>query len=64
MPRASSVVTSADPPAETSGSGTPMTGSSPMTAPMLMIAWTEDPGHDAGRRRCGRRGRAVRLTSR
>ena len=39
MPRASRVVTSEDPPADTSGSGTPMTGNSPMTAPMLMMAW-------------------------
>ncbi len=39
MPRASSVVTSEEPPADTSGSGTPMTGKSPMTAPMLMMAW-------------------------
>ena len=40
MPRAKSVVPSADPPLETSGSGTPMTGSTPMTEPMLIIAWT------------------------
>jgi hypothetical protein len=35
---ASIVVTSAEPPADTKGSGTPMTGSSPMTAPMLIAA--------------------------
>ena len=29
-----------DPPDDTSGSGTPMTGSRPMTAPMLMSACT------------------------
>ena len=40
MPRPNSVVTRADPPADTSGSGTPMTGRAPMTEPMLMIAWT------------------------
>ena len=31
---------SEEPPDDTSGSGTPMTGSRPMTAPMLMTAWT------------------------
>ena len=50
MPRASRVVTSEDPPAETSGSGTPMTGKSPMTAPMLMMACPMQPRHDAGAR--------------
>lgn len=39
MPIATRVVTKAEPPAETNGSGTPMTGSNPMTAPMLIIAW-------------------------
>ncbi len=39
IPMASRVVTRAEPPAETSGSGTPMTGRRPMTAPMLIIAW-------------------------
>ena len=34
------LVMSDDPPEETSGSGTPMTGSRPMTAPMLISAWT------------------------
>jgi hypothetical protein len=39
MPRANIVVMRAEPPEETSGSGTPMTGSRLMTAPMLMTAW-------------------------
>ena len=33
------VITSDDPPKEMKGSGIPVTGSSPMTAPMLMTAW-------------------------
>ena len=40
MPRANMLVMSEDPPEDTSGSGTPMTGSRPMTAPMLMRACT------------------------
>ena len=39
MPEANIVVMSEEPPEDTSGSGTPMTGSRPITAPMLMIAW-------------------------
>src|SRR5450830_850713 len=38
-PRATIVMMSADPPEDTSGRGTPMTGRSPMTTPMLMNAW-------------------------
>ena len=38
LPTASIVVTSEEPPEETKGSGTPMTGSMPMTEPMLIIA--------------------------
>lgn len=38
MPMAIMVVTRADPPAETMGSGRPITGKRPMTAPMLIIA--------------------------
>lgn len=38
---AKSVVPSADPPLETSAAATPMTGSTPMTEPMLIIAWTK-----------------------
>ncbi len=38
-PSAAIVMMSAEPPAETSGSGTPITGRSPMTTPMLMKAW-------------------------
>ena len=33
------VVISEEPPEDTSGSGTPMTGSRPMTDPMLTMAW-------------------------
>ena len=39
MPAASIVNTSADPPNDTNGSGTPDTGSSPTTPPMLTAAW-------------------------
>jgi hypothetical protein len=38
MPMAIIVVISDDPPLETSGSGTPVTGSSPRTTPMLSMA--------------------------
>ena len=38
-PAANIVVTSAVPPNDTNGSGMPVTGSSPTTAPMLMTAW-------------------------
>ena len=40
MPSANIVVMSEEPPDETRGSGTPMTGRRLMTAPMLMTAWT------------------------
>jgi len=39
MPRATIEVISAEPPEDTSGSGTPMTGSIPMTAPTLTSIW-------------------------
>ena len=39
MPSVTIEVTSADPPDETSGSGTPITGSMPMTAPTLTSIW-------------------------
>ena len=39
MPSANIVVSRAVPPLETSGSGTPMTGSMPITAPTLIRAW-------------------------
>ena len=39
MPSANMVGSSAEPPYDTSGSGTPMTGSRPSTAPMLTSAW-------------------------
>ena len=39
MPRATRVITRADPPLETRGRGSPITGSTPITVPMLMIAW-------------------------
>jgi hypothetical protein len=38
MPQATSVANRLEPPAEMSGSGMPMTGSSPRTMPMLIIA--------------------------
>src|SRR5450631_2587982 len=39
IPKANRVAIKADPPLETKGSGTPMTGNSPITEPMLMAAW-------------------------
>ena len=39
MPTAARVITSDDPPKEMKGSGMPVTGSTPMTAPMLITAW-------------------------
>src|SRR6516162_7844038 len=39
MPTAPMVMTSEDPPKETKGSGTPVTGSRPTTAPILITAW-------------------------
>ena len=39
MPTAARVITSDEPPKEMNGSGMPVTGSTPMTAPMLMTAW-------------------------
>ena len=39
MPIAVSVNTSDEPPNDTSGKGTPVIGSKPVTAPMLMTAW-------------------------
>src|SRR2546430_2304852 len=38
IPAAPIVITSEDPPNETKGSGTPVTGSTPITAPMLIRA--------------------------
>ena len=35
-------MTSDDPPAETNGSGMPVTGIRPTTTPMLMNAWTHN----------------------
>jgi hypothetical protein len=40
MPVAASSTSMLDPPKETSGSGTPVIGSTPTTAPMLTSAWT------------------------
>ena len=37
---AAMVTTSDDPPNDTNGSGTPVMGSTPTTAPMLTNAWT------------------------
>ncbi len=39
MPSATMVTTSDEPPLETSGNGTPITGRTPMTTPMLISAW-------------------------
>ena len=39
MPMAARVITSDEPPKEMNGRGMPVTGSTPITAPMLMIAW-------------------------
>ena len=47
MPVAAIVTSSDEPPNDTNGSGTPVTGRMPITAPMLMNAWTDDPGGDA-----------------
>ena len=49
MPVANMVVISAEPPNDTNGSGIPVTGSSPTTAPMLMTAWPTTHIGDAGR---------------
>ena len=48
MPSAAMVASSEDTPAEISGSGTPVIGSRPMTAPMLTSACTDDPGGGGG----------------
>jgi hypothetical protein len=40
MPVAASSTSMLEPPKETSGSGTPVIGSTPTTAPMLTSAWT------------------------
>ena len=40
MPSPTSVTSKDDSPAETSGNGTPVMGKMPITAPMLMAAWT------------------------
>ena len=39
MPTAAKLMISDEPPAETNGSGMPVTGMSPTTTPMLMNAW-------------------------
>ena len=41
MPTAAKLTTSDDPPAETNGSGMPVTGMSPTTTAMLMNAWMQ-----------------------
>ena len=41
MPTAAKLMISDDPPAETNGSGMPVTGMSPTTTPMLMNAWRQ-----------------------
>jgi len=41
MPTAAKLMMSDDPPAETNGSGMPVTGISPTTTDMLMSAWMQ-----------------------
>ena len=41
MPTAAKLMTSDEPPAETNGSGMPVTGTSPTTTAMLMKAWMQ-----------------------
>lgn len=41
MPTAAKLMTRLDPPAETNGSGIPVTGMSPTTTAMLMNAWMQ-----------------------
>ena len=41
MPTAAKLITSDEPPAETKGSGMPVTGMRPTTTPMLMNAWMQ-----------------------
>ena len=41
MPTAAKLMISDEPPAETNGSGIPVTGMSPTTTPMLMNAWRQ-----------------------
>ena len=41
MPTAAKLMIRIDPPAETNGSGMPVTGMSPTTTPMLMNAWRQ-----------------------
>ena len=41
MPTAAKLTISEEPPAETNGSGMPVTGISPTTTPMLMKAWMQ-----------------------
>ena len=41
MPTAAKLMISDEPPAETNGSGMPVTGMSPTTTPMLMNAWRQ-----------------------
>ena len=41
MPTAAKLTINDEPPAETNGSGMPVTGTSPTTTPMLMNAWMQ-----------------------
>jgi len=41
MPTAAKLMTRLEPPAETNGSGIPVTGISPTTTPMLTNAWMQ-----------------------
>ena len=41
MPTAAKLMTRLEPPADTNGSGIPVTGISPTTTPMLMNAWRQ-----------------------
>ena len=73
MPAPASWSTSADPPNDTNGSGTPVTGSTPTTAPMLITAWptthtvapaaSNAPNRSGARRpRCALRAHRTRRT--
>ena len=48
-PAAAMVITSDEPPKEMNGSGIPVTGSTPTTAPMLISVSAADPGHEPER---------------
>ena len=59
MPRPASTTTRLVPPSETSGSGTPVSGSTPSAAPMLMHGLADDDGRDPRRQQLAERLLAV-----